>query len=386
MVPLLSIVIPTKNRYNYLKVLIEKIVILKNSNFELIVQDNSDDNSEFVDFVESLPVLYEYVNRPLSVVENCDLGVKKAKGKYICMIGDDDGILLASSLNFLKLNENKDIDCYLFTKPSFAWPDTKHAVWEDKLSGKVYYSNYSYVSNKIEIAEEFNKIIFQAGSLGLGKLPRLYHGFVQKSTLDTVFQNFGTYFPGPSPDMSSSVAISLFARSCYYVDLPLIISGHSKKSTGGQGGEKKHFGEISQIKHLPFDTEKNWCPLIPFFWSGPTIYSQSIYQVLSKYKGRNLLLNFNFLHLYAVCLIYEKHFKDRVLRVVRNDTNSFDKIKIFFTIFFLFLRRIKNFIRNVWKYNISRRSFFQADNIAEVIEKLEIILSENDKIKRRGSI
>ena len=46
--PLLSIVVPTKNRYYYLLKLIELVESIGSPELELVIQDNSDDNDEFL--------------------------------------------------------------------------------------------------------------------------------------------------------------------------------------------------------------------------------------------------------------------------------------------------------------------------------------------------
>ena len=49
--PLLSIIIPTKDRYKYLKILISLIDSYNLSELELIIQDNTSDNTEILKFL-----------------------------------------------------------------------------------------------------------------------------------------------------------------------------------------------------------------------------------------------------------------------------------------------------------------------------------------------
>ena len=49
---LLSIVVPTKNRYYYLKYLIRLVDNLHSEEVELVIQDNSDYNNEFVEYLK----------------------------------------------------------------------------------------------------------------------------------------------------------------------------------------------------------------------------------------------------------------------------------------------------------------------------------------------
>lgn len=66
---LLSIVVPTKNRYYYLTYLLKYFYLIESDEIELIIQDNSDEKNEkeaFVSYlspINYLSVKYEYNNK-----------------------------------------------------------------------------------------------------------------------------------------------------------------------------------------------------------------------------------------------------------------------------------------------------------------------------------
>ena len=95
--PLLSIVVPTKNRVETLRILVESLLAWKADNFELIVHDNSDEDNHFADeitkYSDDCRLRYFHVREPLSAIENCDLAVHHARGEYVSFIGDDDGVI-----------------------------------------------------------------------------------------------------------------------------------------------------------------------------------------------------------------------------------------------------------------------------------------------------
>lgn len=51
---LLSVIVPTKNRYEYLKQCITTLASIDNGSIELIIQDNSDDNLEILAFLDTI--------------------------------------------------------------------------------------------------------------------------------------------------------------------------------------------------------------------------------------------------------------------------------------------------------------------------------------------
>src|SRR5437868_4233744 len=93
--PLLSIVIPTRNRASYVEHAIHSICTLVGAGVELVIHDNSD-TRQLEASIRSLgfssEISYYYAKHKLSMTENFELAVAKAKGEYVCLIGDDDGV------------------------------------------------------------------------------------------------------------------------------------------------------------------------------------------------------------------------------------------------------------------------------------------------------
>ena len=95
---LLSIVVPTKDRYIYLEKLVDLIISFQTEEIELVIQDNSKDNAKFNDFISERInrhswIKYYYNSQYLTSVQNFDCAVKNCTGDYICFIGDDDGVV-----------------------------------------------------------------------------------------------------------------------------------------------------------------------------------------------------------------------------------------------------------------------------------------------------
>lgn len=88
--PIVSLVVPTKNRYFYLKKLIQVVDGFGNKDFiEFIIQDNSDDNSEFVNFLNRNTysfVKYFYVKEPMTVSRNSDLAIRNSTCEYVSLL------------------------------------------------------------------------------------------------------------------------------------------------------------------------------------------------------------------------------------------------------------------------------------------------------------
>ena len=84
--PLLSFVVPTKNRYLYLYSLINQIASFNDERIELVIQDNSENNQEILEFLNLNKysfISYYWDNKSLTMTENSDLAVEHAKGEYV---------------------------------------------------------------------------------------------------------------------------------------------------------------------------------------------------------------------------------------------------------------------------------------------------------------
>ena len=127
MEPIISVVVPTKNRYKYLKHLIVLIESFKDPRIELLIHDNSDNNSEILEFFsgkEFVSTVYYCDTDKLSMGSNAERGINLAKGEYVCFIGDDDGVCrnIADCAEWMKQN---DIDAVRSLYLNYSWNEDK---------------------------------------------------------------------------------------------------------------------------------------------------------------------------------------------------------------------------------------------------------------------
>lgn len=350
MTKLLSIVVPTKNRYYYLKYLVDYFHSIDTDEIELIIQDNSDvQDVIFNAYLVNLGdcrIIYNYINGHISVVENSDRALLNASGEYITFIGDDD-IFSKHIIGFVKEANDKNIDAILPLKSSYTWPDVKPRLYGEKLSGKFIETQITGTIKYLDVNSILDKVL-RLGGTNILNLPRLYHGIVKHEILLKVRQKTGSFFPGPSPDMANAVALCRYVKSFIEVDVPFIISGHSGTSAGGQGAKGKHFGEIAELRHLPKNTASDWSLYVPYYWSGYTIYAESVIKALERMNLEALLEKFNYNYLYATCLVFDTNYKDRVKKNIRamQKVNQVSFIIILFYYFDVWKNRLMHHLIN----------------------------------------
>lgn len=121
--PFISICIPAYKRVDFLKVLLDSIAAQSFKNFEVIITDDSSDNS--VDelqkqYTSVFPILYQKNKIALGTPENWNEAIRLAKGEWIKIMHDDDWFATPHSLEkFAELISKNPMADFLFSGSSF---------------------------------------------------------------------------------------------------------------------------------------------------------------------------------------------------------------------------------------------------------------------------
>lgn len=312
--PLLSIVIPTKNRYETLlptlDALLDNIV---GTRYEIVVQDNSDDPTAaraYMDQRHDARVQYAHRAGFISIVENTEDALSRARGEYITFIGDDD-LVAPDILDFIQRFQERDIDAVIYP-PAYYWWPTVRFVTPSRYHqpGAFWYPpSTSTAEQRVDTGAELSRVTSQ-GAVALFDLPRVYHGVVRRKVLDAIKARSGRYVNGASPDMALAIATAMEVSSHVKVDTPLTVYGASRNSGGGFTAARTHFGKISEQPHLPQYTKDFWSERLPPIWSEHTIYPQTAMEVMRS-MGRPDTLDYG--AFYASMLVNEPHLRRHVL-------------------------------------------------------------------------
>lgn len=372
---LLSILIPTKNRYNCLDESIKSILSIYSTDFEIIVQDNSDNNEEgerIIDEICDSRVRYFYTKESLSIIENCDLSVKNSKGEFLCMIGDDDSVS-EKIIDVVMWMKKNNVDSCLSSPVKYFWKNIEFNLHKFPSLTILKRGNKNI---KLDSKKELLKCL-EKGVYELRNLPRVHHALISRKAMDTVFKLSGSYFPGPSPDMANAIALSLVVTKHYKMNIPFVISGHSPRSAGGMGTKGIHSGDIKSVKWLPKDTYDTWEENIPKVWTAQTIYAISAIKSLKR-TGNILMLNkFNYEYSYAAFINYNPKMKSHLTNL-KTDVNYF---KVYFIYLFILIKRSKNYFFNFLetRIGITRHKIFKdIDTLREAVSIVNKFNEENN--------
>ncbi len=315
--PLLSIIIPTKNRYETLLPTLDALLDnIMGSSFEIVVQDNSDNPDTAQAYLKKRSDAHvQYAHQPgfISIVENTEKALSRAQGEYITFIGDDD-LVAPNILDFVKSFFDRSLDAVIYPPAYYWWPSVRFVTpTRYHQPGALWYpSATSTFEQSIDTKAELNRVTSQ-GAVALFDLPRVYHGIVRRRVLEAIKARTGLYVNGASPDMALAIATAYEVSSHVKVDTPLTIYGASKNSGGGWTAAQSHFGKITEQTHLPQYTKDLWSERLPPIWSEHTIYPQTAMEVM-RFMGRPDTIDYG--AFYASMLVNEPHLRSYVLPFV----------------------------------------------------------------------
>ena len=374
MKPLLSIVIPTKNRQKYAFLTIKNILSIDHESLELVVHDNSDSNvleKKLLENINDKRLVYRHDNRPLSAVHNFDYAMKYVNGKYVCYIGDDDGIN-PEIIKIIEWANENNLDAIIPSNPvSYAWPSVKN-------NGELIIYPFTKKFNQIDVEKNLN-IFLRSGAvyyLNYG-LPKVYHGIVKRECFDQVYNKLGYYFGGLSPDIFASIAISsFFPNKVISIDYPITIAGTSYESDQTHRTKEAKNKKLSNAPHFNNRGSYKWSSFVPSIYSGSSIWSESGIHALEDLKRFGLISKVNLYKMVAEIAIDSPKNEKLILDTFLNP-NKYMSIKLIYH-----LQKNKMRFEKILKKIINRLSrIFSRKTIIvfKDIDSIDIALREMNK-------
>jgi glycosyltransferase involved in cell wall biosynthesis len=235
MAPLVSVLLPTRNRLGLLRLAIETVRRQDDPDWEIVVSDN-DSDEDVAGYVATLAddrIRCVRTERFVPVTENWNNALVHSSGRYVVMLGDDDGLMPGYVARVRELDTR-------FGRPdvvySGAWLYAHPGVTEAEPGG--YVQPYGYASFLRNRSEPFALDRAIAREMVEDALHfRVRYGFnMQFSTVSReLLQRLadrGPFFQSAFPDYYATNAVFLTAREIVADPRPLVAIGVSPSSYG----------------------------------------------------------------------------------------------------------------------------------------------------------
>lgn len=253
MKPILTVIIPTRDRAETLVHALKTVTQNKNENLEIIISDNfsGPDVKKVFDDCNDNRVRYIRTSERLGMSEHWDFAIEHATGDWISILGDDDGFLPNTVDRFITLIEKRPkIKAVKSVKSVFRWPaDDKN----DGILSLVYRKDYKIKKSFKAIKNLMNGSIVE--------IPTIYTGgFVHRDIINLAKSKTenGKFIQSLNPDVYSGLSILALTEEYILTNESLAIAGSSKFSVSATfrnnvevKKEKMEFFKESSIKVHP---------------------------------------------------------------------------------------------------------------------------------------
>lgn len=291
---LISIIIPTRNRQQYAEAAVRQILSL-NQDIQIIVHDNSDNNSlaeRLSDVIKNEHIVYIHIEERIASIDNFEMAMSYVEGEYLVAIGDDDGILcnITDCVNLMKENAIDAIKPAA-THYEFHWIDKNSSI--ERYRSGVFNTRYftgkaSYYDTKQSVFK-----LLERGGQGYSRLPMAgtYHRVVRMELFEKVKQITGRYYGGLSPDMYSSVCLSLIPNIRFAeFDFPISLPGICPSSTSAASVTGGHSGKLETAPHfIGLKTPYEWDERVPRYYSVETIWAETMIKAVVAMNRTDLI-------------------------------------------------------------------------------------------------
>jgi hypothetical protein len=233
--PLLSVLLPTRNRLDYLRYAVETVRRQDDPDWELVVSDN-DSEEDIAGFVEGLDdprIRYVRTASFVPVTENWNNALAHSRGRYVVMLGDDDGLMPGYVAAIRELvRRHGDPDVIYQSAWLFSYPGVDPSEPEGFLQAHGYAKFLRGVTAPFELDRATARSMVSHAMHF-----RLRYGFnMQFSTVSRRLVEElapqGAFFQSAFPDYFATNVAFLTARKIVVTPQPLVMIGVTPKSYG----------------------------------------------------------------------------------------------------------------------------------------------------------
>ncbi len=222
-----SVVIPTRERAETLRFTLRTCLEQPFDDYEIVVSDNcsSPATKAVVEEFASPKIRYVRTSEPVAMSTNWEFAVSHARGEYVILLGDDDGLLPHGLVEIDRLARLHQANVIRWTAAFYTWPGIA-------LPGQGDFLRVS-LGSAVSFRES-DEVIRAVASFreSYTELPMLYNSAVHCDLLDELRKRTGRVFPHPIPDVYSGFAIAHVAGRFLSTTVPMTVAGLSRASNG----------------------------------------------------------------------------------------------------------------------------------------------------------
>lgn len=227
--PLVSVVIPTRNRGHLLRSALTTALDQTFEDYEIVVSDNhsADGTAEVVREQGTDRVRYVRTDRALSMPDHWEFAFDQARGSYVAFLCDDDAWAPTALESMVRALESWNAPVVAVRSVSYYAPN-----WLDPSMRNVA-ELWRATGDELEMDSRY--MLDEAFECRLvAKSPRMLNSLCRREAVDAIRADAGRIFI-LSPDCSFAAAMLSRYPRVVFVDRPLLVTGAFPESIGSRG-------------------------------------------------------------------------------------------------------------------------------------------------------
>ncbi len=225
--PLLSIIIPTRERAGTLAYTLASALDQASRDYEVVISDNASEDGTVtvVSDVNDDRIKYFRTSHRLSMCDNYEFALSKARGEYVIIIGDDDAAIPGMLDDLLiRLRALAEPVIHMWPLHIYDWPV------EDR-PAKATYVAPEAAETVLDLKAKGRRVV-ELGGWKYYELPSPYHAAIPRRILGSLRERTGRVFHSTQPDVFTAMAIPAFADRAINIGKTVTFNGRSAKSNG----------------------------------------------------------------------------------------------------------------------------------------------------------
>jgi len=226
-VPLISLVIPTRERADTLAHTLATALAQRSRHYEVVVSDNAsvDHTRETVTRIADDRVRYFNTGERLSMCGNYEFALQQCRGEYVIIIGDDDAVMPGGLDELIaKLQMLSEPVIHMWPLHIYDWPI-------DGRPAHVAYLAPVIPPSELDLKAKA-RFVISAGGWKYYELPSPYHSAIPRRILSQIRERTGRVFHSTQPDVFTAMAIPAYADRAINLGRTVTLNGRSARSNG----------------------------------------------------------------------------------------------------------------------------------------------------------
>lgn len=372
-----SLIIPTRERSETLKYTIQTALNQRLREYEVIISDNfsQDNTKQVVNSFSDGRLRYINTLKRLSMTENFAFGVSHAKGEYIIIIGDDDGVMPNAIDKLSKFIDTHPSLLYTWPRHIYNWPS------KDK-DAKLERVALAQISRTTNLRLELKKVLTR-GLLLNSAMPNTYHSATHCSVFEKIKNETSQYHQTTNPDEFMLFVLPVICEYAINIGEPITVDGHSPKSNSGSFIHSKNEISVKDVerevdKFIKEQSDYKLHLSVPSGLPKPVSFVVDTFLVardlFPKFYAA-FKINYSGMWAYGWQIFKLKNILEPVKRRKELQAReSFNPLiyMIFSLLFFIYLRVLKNFFPKS-KYEKNVQNIFQKNPPQNIVEFVSFI-------------